>query len=643
MLQDVIQEWGGTEVSPIDVYRDVFRLGDNEIQREHETPGSFKANPIAYWRNAGEKSGHFRIMFDDTFEETLAELQQADFAILNGLTYFGRRNVQEHASKMYAMIFDIDGVTDIKMESFLSGALRAEAYPVPNYIVLSGHGVHLYYVFEYPVPLFPNIKLQLKELKYALTYKMWNPYTSTEEKCQFQGINQGFRVIGGKTKEDAAEPVTRAFRLNTHPFNLNQLNQYVEVKNRIDETKLFKESKMTLEQAHKKYPTWYEKVVLNKDRTPRKWDIAGKVNGDNPYALYDWWLRQIETGASYRHRYFNIMCLAIYAVKCDVPEERLWKDAMALIPFLNDINREEPFTREDVECALECYDHRYCTFPIRDIEKLSGISVPKNKRNGRKQAAHIRRITLLRDDDYPDGSWRNKDGRPKGSGTAERKVSEWRMMHPDGKKADCIRDTGLDKKTVYKWWNAVERKEVSMEMMHKIENVKADLLNYGRQVVDFIVEQYPERIPLMLLTGELKTIAQHREIEATEMMMRLEKEYAKSHHSEDFMTNLQMLHEGRAIAQETVDKEILFKSLRMQQETIKITICNHEMFFERELVELFERKVCDSFEGSAESYIASNFHEMDLEKVFQKHSVENIRRMIIEAAMKDIALYEGTL
>ena len=25
----------------------------------------------------------------------------------------------------------------------------------------------------------------------------------------------------------------------------------------------------------------------------KKWDIAGKVHGDDPYALYHWWLRQI--------------------------------------------------------------------------------------------------------------------------------------------------------------------------------------------------------------------------------------------------------------------------------------------------------------------------------------------------------------
>ena len=40
------------------------------------------------------------------------------------------------------------------------------------------------------------------------------------------------------------------------------------------------------------------------------------------------------------------------------------------------------------------------------------------------------------------------DGRP----TAEQTVREWQESHPAGKKADCIRETGLSKPTVYKWW-----------------------------------------------------------------------------------------------------------------------------------------------------------------------------------------------
>ena len=35
-------------------------------------------------------------------------------------------------------------------------------------------------------------------------------------------------------------------------------------------------------------------------------------------------------------------------------------------------------------------------------------------------------------------------GRPKGSGTAEERVREWRQQHPEGRKADCHRDTRLD-------------------------------------------------------------------------------------------------------------------------------------------------------------------------------------------------------
>lgn len=108
-LEATILQWGGVEVTAMDVYSDIFNLGYNEIQKENEAPGEFKANPLGYFRNNDSPKGHYRVMFDDTFEKTLKELQEADFAILNGLTYFGRKNVQEHASTMRAMIFDLDG------------------------------------------------------------------------------------------------------------------------------------------------------------------------------------------------------------------------------------------------------------------------------------------------------------------------------------------------------------------------------------------------------------------------------------------------------------------------------------------------------------------------------------------------------
>ena len=244
MFDDVLLKYGAVEKSALEVYHDIFRLGEHYIQQSGEYgEKNYKGNPVAYYKNQHEATGHFRVLLEDTFSETLMELQNADFAILNGLAYLGRRNLQVNATKMFSMIIDLDGVTDNTLNNFLYAAAQKGrfVFPMPNYIVLSGHGVHLYYVFKEPINLYPYLKLQLKEFKYALTKKIWNEKTSTDEHIQYQGINQGFRVIGGKTKLDGV--VLKAFKMPQEKYPLSELCKYVPPENRVDETKLFKESK----------------------------------------------------------------------------------------------------------------------------------------------------------------------------------------------------------------------------------------------------------------------------------------------------------------------------------------------------------------------------------------------------------------
>lgn len=444
MLRDIIEKYGGVKVEPLDVYRDIFRLGYGFIQKENEPNGNFKANPIAYYKNKNEKTGHFRIMFEDKFEEIYKnELVNADFCVMNGLTYFGAKYTSDRASKMCAMIFDIDGVTESSLNNFFYAAFNKEFdyYPLPNYVALSGHGIHLYYVFEEPVSLFPNLKLQLKDFKYSLTEKMWNRNTSIEEKVQRQGINQPFRLLGGKCKPDAPLDRVEVYRVNLHPVNIEYLNRFVPTRIEIDEKKLFSESHLTLDQAKEKYPEWYENKILNGKR--RYWTVKRD--------LYDWWIRQIkkeENGASYGHRYFCIMTLVIYGIKCGISKKEIKKDAIDLIPFLNGLNHEKTFTVDDIKSALECYDERYNTFPLKDIEKLTNIRIDKNKRNGRKQAMHLKiaRFTL---ETMNEDRGEALQGRP----DKEKIVKEWRVQHPTGTKAMCHRDTGLDPKTIRKWWD----------------------------------------------------------------------------------------------------------------------------------------------------------------------------------------------
>lgn len=97
----------------MDVYSDIFQLGYGFIQTEGEPSGEHKANPII----VGSFGGHYdedgklegdrvrrRILFEDTFEDTLAEFSDANWAITNGLTYWGRANTADAQSKMCALI-----------------------------------------------------------------------------------------------------------------------------------------------------------------------------------------------------------------------------------------------------------------------------------------------------------------------------------------------------------------------------------------------------------------------------------------------------------------------------------------------------------------------------------------------------------
>ena len=85
------------------------------------------------------------------------------------------------------------------------------------------------------------------------------------------------------------------------------------------------------------------------------------------------------------------------------------------------------------------------------IEKQTKVVIPPNKRNGRKQATHLKiaRFTL---ETMNEDRGKALQGRP----DKAKIVEEWRTAHPEGTPKDCIADTGISKNTVYKWWSVGE-------------------------------------------------------------------------------------------------------------------------------------------------------------------------------------------
>lgn len=434
------------EVAGSDFYAEVFP--DNERSGERNEDFS-KPNGIYLWRD-GDRQRR-RIMLQDTWEEDYMEYVDGNpRALCSGLVYRGRANRLENAQRMNAMVFDLDGVGDDELQNLLYRCGEPAEYirtmPRPTYLVASGTGLHVYYVLEDPLDLFPAVKQQLKALKDDLTYRLWDWGGTTKLKIvQYQGIAQTFRMVGSINEKYGNR--IRAFRTGD-PVGLDTLNEYVmKPENKVDLSCTRIQGMMPIEEARKKWPAWYQKIVVEGQESNGRWDISQKVHGSDPYALYHWWLRQVGQIKG-GHRYFYMFCTVAYARKCNVPYSQLKEDMKEVFERLKNVDHITPLTESDMKAALKAWKKDFFNLRIDDIEKLTGLRISRNKRNGRSQAVHLERARAVQMIDYPNGAWRNKEGRPK----KKEIVASWRAEHPDGKKIDCERDTGLSRHTVLKWW-----------------------------------------------------------------------------------------------------------------------------------------------------------------------------------------------
>ena len=385
-------------VTPFEFYREIFPVGSFERKGHFEDE---KGNGIAVTvppKAAGialeikEEGKAKRYTITDELSE-LSEVYNTDFTIMSPLSYFGRRRCGKNARYLYALVFDLDGVGMLQLRDTLH-QMNKDILPQATFVVNSGTGLHLYYVREYPVT--------------------------------------AYRLGGRVTLERLLEFIPDS----------NGEQQRLEG--------LMRKSRLSLAEAKEKYPDWYERRIVKKERRGR-WTVKRD--------LYDWWLHRIGDEIRVGHRFYGIMTLAIYAKKCGIDEDELRQDAFSLLKPYDDMSVEDinRFTKDDVVCALEMFNEDYVTFPRDDIAKLSGLSMPVNKRNWRKQSDHLEIARAIRDIGVRQKGkkdWREGNGRPVGSGIAKERVSEWREQHPEGRKADCHRDTGLDPKTIRKWWNS---------------------------------------------------------------------------------------------------------------------------------------------------------------------------------------------
>lgn len=442
-----IYEKGGKPVCAIDFYDDIFGE-DLEEQRlpEDYRSGEYGGIAVELIPHGTKKQGKRVTVTKGNMELYDLIDRSENFCMMSPISYAGKNRSNENARYLYALTIEIDNIqpkSGIK-ELFYSWNRNVFPLPKPTYIVCSGNGLHLYFVFERPIPLFRNIFEQLSEVKKHFTPLFWNKYvTTTHEKSQIQweSLNQPFRCVGTRGKRKC---YALAFQTG-EKVTIEYLNQFLPEELKMNA--VYKSS-LSLEQAKELYPEWYQKRIVEKEE--------GKGHWNRHQPIYYNWIEKIKSGAVVGKRYNCMENLCSLAVQCQIEPEQVEKDCREIAVIFEEMTEDEDnhFTEYDVLCALRTYHiptEKAYRRKIEYISQKTGIVLKANKRNGRRQSLHLKIARANRDilcEERGKIDWREGNGRkPK-----KEIVLEWRESHPEGKPKDCIADTGLSKNTVYKWW-----------------------------------------------------------------------------------------------------------------------------------------------------------------------------------------------
>ena len=481
LMGDWMKAYGFLEVTPKDFYTSIFRkcLQERSVKDNSETRGSVIIQTVVKPKSAGK--GKVTILDENLdglekaiesanriYEHFGKEGQLGEVSVLtftNGCTYLGKRMVANNLFELSALIVEVDdlignddpnqeGLRSL-MKSFTGGfaydgdSSRGLRIPKPTYLVCSGSGIHLYYVFEKPIRVnrksFYKQYEALDDYKYCLMYMLWKRLRITDKELEKQGIAQRYRLVGTRTKEGG---ICRAFQVG-QTVSISYMNQFCE--------------DLSFEDEHSgrlmKAPEIYEieyTAPKEKQQEEKKETIPRLGNlGKGAYVNV---LNVIKNHAKEGKRYWMVFCLASVARNCAIPYEQLEKDAYGLLDYLDSLTEhagENQFTKSDIECALKSY---YYTGPFMrksTCEQLCGVKfAPAIKRNGRTRKEHLEYMKEQKE-------LKRKKGEPVDSGRSLKwwPVLAYRLLYPDGTKAECEKKAGVSRHTILKYWTLADELE----------------------------------------------------------------------------------------------------------------------------------------------------------------------------------------
>lgn len=483
-LIPVLKKFDGVQVEPIQFMKDLYPIeflpADDDKQHNYVGTPLITTLCVRWEKNKAGETVQRKVGFTDRVTRDYRSIQPfylearrfTSDIYLSECGYYGMKKDYRHILCIYGMAIDLDYQTSTSLKAFLQPAFAGDWYPLPTYITLSGTGVHLWYLFDEPIELFHGKKMgaihkaYANACKAAITERIWNHYTVQKKDArgndlgniskQIQSINQSYRMPGTPTKKGNLCTVWRigeGKKYGSFDEIMSSCEPVIPRTEEIDrlydqlllDTGYESASGHDLAYWKEQNPDWYQKRIVEKKKPEKGHYILDQ-------RIYRRYIQRACENAAYGHRYWCMWSAVILGKKCGLSKQEIQSDLEKMMPTLTSIYPDDPMTNMELEDALAAYSDKAYYVKTELLEAKSGIMFNHAKRNGRKQKDHLaltRFMTQSRVKKFGD----SKDllgGRP----DKQQIVKEWQESHPDGNKAACIRDTGLSKPTVYKWWTS---------------------------------------------------------------------------------------------------------------------------------------------------------------------------------------------
>ena len=328
-------------------------------------------------------------------------------------SFFGGWPKERLVKDVYAFVIDLDGVSPADLRVLLKREIKKLP---PTYVVNSGQGLHIVYMFKVPVACYTKRKKALKQAIRALAKKFKVP-TYGYKVDPTATLVHPYRVAGSRTK----------LGQTAKAYKIGEKREVVEMLKLLNiDTYLF--------EKHEKKQTTQRKASYNNDVAVLP---TGRVR------FYDSTYERVRHEVDEGHRYLSLFALAIIAYKCRVPREQAEEDISDLVDLFNQKEHVKRVRENEIEKAMTGYSQKFVRVTSYTLEEYLGFAFHrKTKRNGLKQGEHLQIARAV------------KAARQKT--TREIQMKRYLQQHPEASLKQLVEALGWGKATVVKYRKLVQ-------------------------------------------------------------------------------------------------------------------------------------------------------------------------------------------